>query len=267
MKILMLMADDGLSTKVWLQMARGYLQAGKTVLAITDSRNTHEVIGTGDGLCSYDQGLNGHPGFQKVAVGSSREDAVALLERLKALEETTVVMFNMSPFEFFDDPGWRAVVDYCARGQHEMVVSSYYPSAHWRSDLEHLMRISKEVPALAEVDWDYIAGYRIVAVDNLQALRQLFRRLTSQIRWPAGAGVPAEGGVAAWQVINRSGTYELRRPYARVREDLESIPEMWDVQFDLSTLESPADESEDGEAPTKRPSVLHRFSLALKSLW
>jgi hypothetical protein len=256
MKSLLLMSDDGMSGLVWLQMARSHLQAGKTVLAITDPQNTYEAIGTGDGLPGYNDGLTGHPGFRTATAGL--DDAEALLQKLKALEADTVVMWNMSPFEFTRaEPRWREVLSFCAQSPLNIVFASYYSPSLWGNDLEHLMQMGSEIPALAHIDWDYIAGGRILSHSNVDDMRQLFSGLAGQLNVPTNHSEPTVPGLVAWQIVDRTGSYEVRRKYAQIRDDIAAIPEIWDSSFDRSTLGVGQVEAD------AKPSIFNRLVSAL----
>jgi len=260
MKSLLLMADDGMSGLVWLQMARNHLQAGKTVLAITDPLNIHEAIGTGDGLPGYRDGLTGHPGFRTTTAG--REDAAALLQKLKALDDDTVVMFNMSPFEFVSvEPQWRDVLSFCAQSSLEMVLATYYPVSLWMRDLAQLMRMGSEVPALTGVDWDYIAGYQLVTESNVDDVRQVFPGLAGQVAVPGNHTEPMVPGEVTWQVINRMGTYESRAVYAQLEANIASLPALWDVRHGHQQVANPTP-----AATAMASTVFRRLMLALRSL-
>jgi len=260
MKSLLLMADDGMSGLVWLQMARNHLQAGKTVLAITDPLNTHEAIGTGDGLPGYRDGLAGHPGFRTTTAG--REDAEALLQQLKALDADTVVMFNMSPFEFVSvESRWRDVLSFCAQSPLEMVLATYYPASLWMRDLAQLMRMSSEVPALTGVDWDYIAGYRLVTESNVDDVRQVFPGLAGQIAVPVNHTEPMVPGEVTWQVINRMGTYESRAVYAQLDANIASLPALWDVRHGHQQIVHPSP-----SAAPNNPTLFRRLIVAVRSI-
>jgi hypothetical protein len=258
MKSLLLFSDDGLSTNVWLQMALQYLESGRTVLAITDTDNVHGAIGIGDDLKTYfNGGLEGHPCFQTAVAG--REDGAALLQQLKALADDTVVMFNMSAFEFFHfEPKWREVLAFCADSPHEMVITSYYSPSSWARDLDTLRALGSEVKALTAVDWDYISGGRIVNPWNIEPMRQLFPGLAAQIAVPANHHDPFVPKKVTWQIINRTGTFELRTLYNQYTTDMRDFPEMWDVQFEHVLAVSPPEQPVSGQ----KKSILRRLSLA-----
>jgi hypothetical protein len=252
----MLMADDGLSTNVWHHMALHYLESGRTVLAITDTDNPHGAIGTGDDLKTYfNGGLEGHPRFQTAVAG--RDDGAVLLQQLKTLPDETVVMFNMSAFEFFHfEPTWRDVVTFCAQSPHEMVITSYYSPSLWSNDLEVLRLMGSEVKALAAVDWDYISGCRLVNPYNIEPMRQLFPGLSAQIAVPANHRDPHVPEMVTWQVINRKGTFELRTRYNQYQTEMREFPEIWDVQYEHALAVNPPE-----PAAQKQP-ILRRLAIA-----
>lgn len=242
MKTLIMTADDGVSALVWLEMAKQHLKAERTVLAITEDSNVYQAIGTGDGLPGYDCGLLGHPDFLTFAANNAHPDQV--LEELVALKKDVVVMFNMDPFELVDRyHGWQAVIDYCNAMPNELVMVSYYEHSMWPHALEQLLDAKRggAVRALQSVDWDYVAGYRLVSAQNLIGMRRCFPGLAEVIERPVPPGIRQGNGVFAWQIINRSGTYELRLPYSQVDANTDAYPALWDVSYPLVAPERPAD--------------------------
>ncbi|KWA83752.1 hypothetical protein WL29_20520 [Burkholderia ubonensis] len=256
------MADDGISGLVWLHMAKRYLSQGRTVLAITDDRNEYEAIGTGDGLPSYGPELKGNPNFRTTTV--SQKDAGMLLRELQNLDTETVVMFNMSPFEFLrHNAEWQDVVAFCAESENEMVVSHYYMHSIWQYDLERLMQMDgSELMALADIGWDYVAGWRLVSDQNIEPMRRLFPSLAGQISPLRCYGAPRSDGAAVWQIITHAGSFELHPAYALIRNNLDSHPAMWDVNHNLESVAVSSSRS-----PQKEVSLGHKIVLALKAIF
>ncbi|KVP75463.1 hypothetical protein WJ96_07075 [Burkholderia ubonensis] len=267
MKILLLIADDGISGQVWLHMAKRYLSEGRTVLAITDDLNVYEAIGTGDGLPGYDQGLTGHPNFRTTTVGMG--DAGRLVRELESLEASTVVMFNMSPLAFLrHNPEWQAVAAFCAQSEHELVMSQYHHS-QWPYDLERLMEMAgQEVTALADIPWDYVAGHRVVSHQNIEALRRLFPSLAGQISPLSGFGAARPEGTTTWQIITREGSFELRLAIdALIHENLDAYPALWDVHHDLESVASTPTPVPKGPPPQQETSLIRKIALAVYRLF
>jgi len=234
MKTLLIMADDGISAQVWLHMAKHHLQAGRSVLAITDPQNRHGVIGIGDELPGYGDGLWGHPNFRSLSAGP--ESVQALLPVLTGLDASTVVMFNMSLFEFVPrDPAWREVVAYCATCPNELVAAYYPPHKHWLAEIHRLAQgtAGPGVTELGSIPWDYVAGSRVLTPRNIEGLRHLIPGLATQIAMPGGADRPADQGTMPWQIINRTGSHELRLVPALTRGNLGAYPALWDVHADV----------------------------------
>ncbi|KVP17291.1 hypothetical protein [Burkholderia ubonensis] len=261
MKTLLLMADDGVSGQVWLHMAKHYLNQGRTVLAITDDMNVYEAIGTGDGLPGYNQGLTGHPNFRTSTVGLS--DADRLVTELQALDAATVVMFNMSPFEFLrHNPGWQAVLNVCAQCENEMVVAHYQPH-YWQYDLDGIIEMAgQEVMALADIQWDYVAGTRVVSPQNIETLRRLIPSLADQIAPLGEYGAAGTEGTFPWQIITHAGSFELRLAYALTCENLEAYPALWDVRHDVARIAIMTK-----AAQTQETSFLRKFAVALTRIF
>ena len=256
------MADEGMSGLVWLHMAKRYLSQGRTVLAITDHRNEYEAIGTGDGLPSYGPELKGNPNFHTTTVGSA--DAGKLLSELQSLDDQTVVMFNMNPFEFLRrNTEWQDVVAFCAQSSNEIVVSHYYPASRWECDLEGAIQTAgPELTALADIAWDYVAGHRVVSHHNIEALRRLFPSLAGQISPLRPYGAPRPRDTAVWQIITQEGSFELRPAYALIRDNLDSHPAMWNVNHNLSSAAVTT-----SLAPQQEVSLGRKIALAFRAIF
>jgi hypothetical protein len=117
------------------------------------------------------------------------------------------------------------------------------------------------VPALTGVDWDYIAGYRLVTESNVDDVRQVFPGLAGQIAVPGNHTEPMVPGEVTWQVINRMGTYESRAVYAQLDANIASLPALWDVRHGHQQIAN--------LAPTAalNSTVFRRLMLALKSFY
>ena len=232
MKTLLMMADDGVSALVWLEMAKQHLKAERTVFAITDDRNVYQAIGTGDGLPGYDCGLLGHPDFLTFAANDAHPDQV--LEELRGLNKDVVVMFNLDPFELVDRyPGWQEVIDHCNAMPNDLVMGFYPPYSVWQYNLADLLEAPawSAVKLLRSVDWDYVAGTRVLSETNLVGLRRCFPGLAHAIERPQSPRPGMSHDVFAWHVINRSGTFELRFSYRQFDEKTDAYPAMWDVLY------------------------------------
>ncbi|WP_176089381.1 AI-2E family transporter [Achromobacter anxifer] len=237
MKTLLLMADDGLSSSVWLHMAMHHLNQGKGVLTISDpgSGPYPDAIGTGDALPTYASGLAGHPRFHSVRLA----DPAVLLAVLLDQRPDTVLMFDMDVFVKAEkDPRWLEVIAFCAQSGHDMVLP-HYNGLQWRYGLADLMKAPDGgVANIASIAWDRLAGRDVVA-DNIEAVRTLVPSLADQIERP-GIRIPASAaghqpdhlGDFCWQSISRNGSVEWRIPkhYGPKLHDLSPFPELWTDQ-------------------------------------
>lgn len=185
MKSLLLTVEDGISSSVWLLHAKAYLDAGRTVLAITDTANVRDAVGMSESAPSYGQELTRHTAFSNRKV--SREQAEQLKQELRALGPDVVVMWNMSPFQWAEqDPRWLSVLDVCADGPQDMVFVHYPYGPGWNYADSSVPVAANEL--LARIRWDYVAGGDLRTARNLRMLERLFPNLSEGL-----SAVPVEG--------------------------------------------------------------------------
>lgn len=234
MKTLILMADDGLSSSVWLHMAKHHLTQGKGVLAIADPGCFHnsDAIGIGDDLPTYTEGLSGHPLFHAVCV----DEPAVLLAVLRDQRPDTVLMFNMDLFMKAErDPRWLEVIEFCAQSDLNMVLP-HFSGLAWRYGLDDLMKSPDSgVAHISTIAWDRLAGRGVVA-DNVDPLRRLIPSLGDRIRFPeirvpssVSDHTPDHLGDICWQNVSHQGSVEWHIPkrYGPNIHDLTPFPELW----------------------------------------
>lgn len=192
-KALFLANDDGVSAEMWRVLASNYLQRGRPVLAITDDRNTHDAVGIGDGLPSYGDVLTAHADFTNRKV--SRADAQALVDELRRLPGSTVVLWNMSVFEWCDlQADWLDVFQQCVRMRQDVVFMHFAGSQWYHGGSDAADEL------ISQVAWDYACGSRVVTDFNHAYVRGLLPTLASAIdKLSVGKG---PGRQSQWQTLS-----------------------------------------------------------------
>lgn len=264
MKSLLLMADDAISSLVWLEKAKQYLNAGRQVIAITDAENSAGLVGVGDDLPSYTPFLADHEGFRSLTLSSVEAGPAEVLSMLKEVTGDTVIMFNLSLFEWVaENPAWLGVLDTCAKLPREMVFSQYVP---WYVGVEEAME-PFEREALKRIEWDYVAGCRLVTPKTISAVKALFPTLASAVEVPAGHQLQLLcndfAGVAVWQVLNPAGTYEMRLPWSQVRKHTDAYACLWDSRYPHVTV---ADEDSSARVARDTPDTDNFAQLLQEAL-
>jgi hypothetical protein len=212
MNSLLRVLDDGISGLVWAMRVRKQLKAGKRVIAVDDDKRGLGVIGTGDGLSSYEErGLTSFGGFSTVAI--DRLDDPALFVALDSASADTTVAWNLDIFRpaHAVSGGREALMGRLATSPFDSLFCLY------ETDLEALD--SRTRAHIKSLRMDSVAG-RIVtrrfkdAAVLCDVVPQFRSTLESSGRSPCSPE-------ATWQVLDSLGLRSYHCSYPRAENEQE----------------------------------------------